>query len=304
VARAVSRVVAARGIDIVHGNGEEASIVRWRKSGFGFVMTPHYGWFPASLFADRPVSFLEWLQLLIREPRYIGLGAALRCADHICTPSRFSADLVARAYGLDAARISVAAPGLSDAYLGTMPVADRSDGPVVFFGRFSRVKGLDILLDAIEQLGDTAMRFVIVGRSEGDRLLDERLQTMGGSVEVVPWLDAAGLITLLSRARIVVSPSRFDNAPITVVEAQACAAPVIAARVGGVAESVRNGETGLLIPPEDPAELARAIRFLIENPATAREIGVRAAAYARTSRTWGATCDALEEAYLAVLRRR
>jgi glycosyltransferase involved in cell wall biosynthesis len=276
---------------------------RGSRGRFGFVMTPHYGWYPASLLADSPVNILEWLRLLVREPRYLGLGAALRRADHICTPSRFSADLVARAYGLDATRISIAAPGLSDAFLGTMPDADRSDGPVVFFGRFSRVKGLDILLDAIEQL-DTAIRFVIVGRSEGDRLLDERLRAMDSRVEVVPWLDAAGLVTLLSGARIVVSPSRFDNAPITVVEAQACAAPVIATRVGGLAESIRDEETGLLVPPEDPAELARAIRFLIENPARAREIGSRAAAYARTSRTWAATCDALEEAYLTVQRRR
>jgi D-inositol-3-phosphate glycosyltransferase len=305
VAGSVGRLAETSGADVVHGNGEEAALIRGPKDRqFGLVITPHYGWYPAALLAERPLGAGAWLHVLAREPRYLGLGVALRRADHICTPSRFSADLVARAYDLDRASISVAAPGLSEAFLGQIPVLDRSNGPVVFFGRFSRVKGLDILLDAIEELAEIPVRFVVVGRSEGDRILDTRLHAMSDRVEILPWLDSAQLVRLLAGARLVVSPSRFDNAPITVIEAQACATPVIAARVGGLAETILHEETGLLISPEDPAELADAIRHLLENPDRAREMGSRAAAYARHSRTWAATCNVLEEVYDRVLRNR
>jgi len=78
---------------------------------------------------------------------------------------------------------------------------------------------------------------------------------------------------LLDRLDVVALPSWTEGLPLTVLEAMAHARPVVATPVGGTPEVVVDGETGLLVPPRDPAALAGALRRLLEDPDFARSLG-------------------------------
>ncbi|MBI3780859.1 MAG: glycosyltransferase [candidate division NC10 bacterium] len=78
---------------------------------------------------------------------------------------------------------------------------------------------------------------------------------------------------LLALMDVVVLPSLEEGFPNAVLEAMAARKPVVASRVGGVPEAVVHGETGILVPPKDPAALAEAIRWLLEHPVEAARFG-------------------------------
>ena len=94
--------------------------------------------------------------------------------------------------------------------------------------------------------------------------LQDNLRLLGARSDVPDLLAASDLFVLSSRQ---------EGFPITILEAMAAGKPVVATDVGGCAEAVVHGETGLIVPPEDPAALANAILYLLQNPEQARRMG-------------------------------
>jgi glycosyltransferase involved in cell wall biosynthesis len=90
---------------------------------------------------------------------------------------------------------------------------------------------------------------------------------------------------------------------ISVVEAMACGLPVVAARVGGMLETVVDGETGLLVDPEQPAALADALVSLLQDAERSRRMGASGRARAAARFSWGARADKLLATYRMVLDR-
>lgn len=78
---------------------------------------------------------------------------------------------------------------------------------------------------------------------------------------------------LLSAADVYVLPTLADNLPYTILEAMGCGVPVVATNVGGIPEQIVHGETGLVVPPSDPHELAAAILRILSDSQTARSMG-------------------------------
>lgn len=78
---------------------------------------------------------------------------------------------------------------------------------------------------------------------------------------------------LISAADVFVLSSRQEGFPITILEAMAAGKPVVATDVGGCAEAVVHGETGLIVPPEDPHALAEALKWVLTHPQDARRMG-------------------------------
>ncbi len=93
-------------------------------------------------------------------------------------------------------------------------------------------------------------------------------------------------------------PSRWEEPfGLVAVEAALMARPVVASRVGGLAEVVADGETGLLVDKEDPAALARAVTHLLKNPATAERMGQAARRRARELFGFDRQVDAYDGLY-------
>ncbi len=147
----------------------------------------------------------------------------------------------------------------------------RKDGPVVGnVARLAPQKDHATLLEAARLLGD--VRFVIVGdgelREELERRADGLPVELTGARDDVP--------ELLASFDVFAFPSLFEGLCLAVIEAQAAGVPVVATPVGGIRETVVDGETGLLVPTRDPAALAAAIRRLLDEPDLARRLAAEA----------------------------
>jgi glycosyltransferase involved in cell wall biosynthesis len=152
-------------------------------------------------------------------------------------------------------------------------------------GRLVEKKGFEVLVAAMAALGPT-IRLDVVGGGPGHdslraaisrRGLDDRVRLLGG-------VTHAELPAHYARADVVVVPSVVDQhgdrdgLPNVVLEAMASGRPVVATTVGAIPAGVRDGETGLLVPPEDPAALAEAIDDLACDPERRTAYGAAARA--------------------------
>lgn len=133
----------------------------------------------------------------------------------------------------------------------------------LFLGRLSEEKGIATLLRAWRQIGGCA-RLLVAGLGP---LEPELRKAPPGVVWLGPRTHPESL-QLLRRASALILPSEcYENSPRALVEAFAAATPVIASRVGSLAEIVQNGHTGLLFPPREADALARAVLWFLQHPA-------------------------------------
>lgn len=152
----------------------------------------------------------------------------------------------------------------------------RSPDPLfIYVGRLKRYKGVDILIRAFAALGDTRATFEIAGSGDYRPRLEELARRLGveSRVRFLGFVPEETKIAMLRRAWAAMLASPKEGWGIANMEAAACGTPVIASNSPGIRESVVNGETGFLVPHGDIAEMAAAMRKLIESPSLARQMG-------------------------------
>ncbi|PHP27776.1 glycosyltransferase family 4 protein [Limimaricola cinnabarinus] len=151
------------------------------------------------------------------------------------------------------------------------------DDRLLFVGRLSAVKGVPVLLRALARARETrpALTLDLVGDGE-DRAALERLAAdlgLGDAVRFHGYLGQAEVARMLRETGALVLPSFAEGVPVVLMEAMAAARPVIATRVGGVAELVEHGVSGLLVPPGAEAPLAEAMLALAGDPTRRAAMG-------------------------------
>ncbi len=145
---------------------------------------------------------------------------------------------------------------------------------LVAVGRLSPEKGFDVLIDAFAELAPTrpAAHLIIVG--DGQERDNLELQVSGHNlqdlVHFIGYSETPG--DYITRADIVVLPSRSEGIPNVALEAMALEKPVVATRVGGTPEVIRHNRDGILVPSENPEALAAALTELLDNPRYAGEL--------------------------------
>ena len=141
----------------------------------------------------------------------------------------------------------------------------------LFVGRLSPEKGLGTLLKAWQSLKEIPLKVV------GDGPLREQVQAFAagyGAVEVLGRRPHHEVIALMKGARCLVFPSEcYENFPMSVAEAFACGVPVIASRLGAMAEIVEEGRSGLLFEPGDAEDLAAKMEWAWAHPRELAEMG-------------------------------
>jgi glycosyltransferase involved in cell wall biosynthesis len=155
-----------------------------------------------------------------------------------------------------------------------------------------------VLLDAWGRaFPDGGERLRVVGSGELDAELRRRAEPLAG-VEFTGQLPREEGLRILSEARALVVPSRwYEVFPRIVAEAYALGIPVVASRLGSLAEIVHDGETGILFDPEDADGLAQALRRLAGDPAEARRLGEQARLEYERKLTPRATVERLLQIY-------
>lgn len=155
----------------------------------------------------------------------------------------------------------------------------RGNGPLlIFVGRVVEEKGVEDLIRAVAIL---APRFpditaLIVGEGQDRPVLEEISKALGLSDRVIftGWVEPDMIPAYLAAGDIFVGPSReFEAQGLSVIEAMVSGTPVIASRVGGVVDSVRHEETGLLVNERSPDEIAAAVERIVKTPMLADRLG-------------------------------
>ncbi len=179
---------------------------------------------------------------------------------------------------------------------------------LVSAGRLERDKGFDLALRAMGRVRNTHpdARLLLAGDGGERERLEElaRDLDLGDRVRFLGRIPRADVMRRLEAATAVIVPSRKEAFGLTALEASAAGRPVVATRVGGLPEVVTDGETGILVEPDDPDSLAAGVTRLLENPETARRMGGAARRRAEERFEWTGHVDAYDHIYRELSSRR
>ena len=189
---------------------------------------------------------------------------SVRDAAAVACPSSFMRDL-AVSWGVEPSHVFVLpnpAPAVGDAERASEP---ERRPLLAFTGRLTAQKDLGVALEALAELPDATL--VLAGDGGERGRLEAAAARLGVSdrAHFLGPLPRAQALGLLATADVAVLSSAWENFPHGVIEALTMGTPVIATRVGGVPEIVRDGENGLLVEPGDPIALAAAIRRFLDD---------------------------------------
>src|SRR5262245_7370189 len=179
-----------------------------------------------------------------------------------------------------AARVRVVANGVDTERWTPSGLASSGPARVLLPGRLMPAKGQETLLRAAPAIlaRHPSTRFVLLGADaagEGVRLRElARRLVVATALELAPWTGDPRPI--FEAADVVTLPSRSEGFGRVLIEAACLEKPVVASRVGGIPEVVVDGETGLLVPPDDPAALAEALSRLLGDPGLRAKLGAAA----------------------------
>jgi len=158
---------------------------------------------------------------------------------------------------------------------------------VLFVGALKRRKGIEDLLEAVHLLAGQSRRvhLNVVGSGPTRYLahLMDRCRQLGicDCVEFLGYRSSDEIAKLHEQSQVFVLPSHVENSPNSVAEAMVSGVPVIASKVGGIPSMIRHLDTGLLVEPQSPQELADAIDVLLSSATKRRQLSVNARNVAR-----------------------
>ena len=194
-------------------------------------------------------------------------------------------DLVAR--GLSRAQVEVIYPGVDFSYFTPMPELRTPQPSFAYVGRLKKYKGVDLVIRAFAELAHPEATLEIAGQGDFKGSLAALASSLdlGDRVRFLGFVSDEEKVALLRRSWAVALASPKEGWGLTNVEAAACGTPVVASNSPGIRESVRDGETGFLVPHGDVRAMAAAFRRLAAAPTLVAAMGAKARAFAETF-TW------------------
>jgi glycosyltransferase involved in cell wall biosynthesis len=204
-------------------------------------------------------------------------------------------DLIAR--GIPGKNVVVVPPGIDETAYRCGPLAGRQP-LVVWIGRLEHYKRADVMVEAFVEIRRQvpAARLTVIGAGQARGALERLVRERGlrDAVEFTGYISDERKIEYLQRAALLVNTSVKEGFGLTVIEANACGAATVSTDVPGLRDSIRDGETGVLVPFDDVAALARAaVRVLTDDEFRARLVA-NGLAWAATF-SWERAADATED---------
>ena len=183
---------------------------------------------------------------------------------------------------------------------------NKEDKVVGYVGRLDSVKGAQFFVEAarICLLENPAMRFILIGEGELRSCLEKKVSSWGlkDKVRFLGWReDVADLMSIMD---ILVLPSLNEAVGIVLIEAQSLGVPVVASNVGGIPEIVKDKQTGILVRPGDPQEIAGAVNGLLSDPRKMQEMSAAARSWVRGKFKAGDMVRAISDIYQEALEEK
>jgi D-inositol-3-phosphate glycosyltransferase len=191
-----------------------------------------------------------------------------------------------------------------------------NEAVILYVGRFDPRKGIETLVRACAHLqsqpdaAPTAVRLVIVGGSEADQpdgIERQRIEALVQELGLAHQTQFVGRVghdrlpLYYTAADVCVIPSHYEPFGLVAIEAMACGTPVVASDVGGLKFTVVPEETGLLVPPQDPAAFAHAIQRILADDLWARKLQRQASARVQQNFSWSGVAVQLSDLYRRLL---
>jgi glycosyltransferase involved in cell wall biosynthesis len=176
---------------------------------------------------------------------------------------------------------------------------------LLYVGRLIDTKRVCDAIDMLPLLGaDLAVKLVIAGDGPEREALQAQVSKLGLTESVVFMGQRQDVPDLLQAADIFLFPSETEGLPNSLIEACLARLPIVACRVGGVVDVVKDNETALLASPRNPGELANGVLRLLRNPAEAQRLAAAAQIHARRSYGVDQSLKALYDVYERLLDAR
>jgi glycosyltransferase involved in cell wall biosynthesis len=221
-----------------------------------------------------------------------------KCRFAVISPSTKD-DLTRR--GIPAPRIDVVLCGLDHGTYRSLDLERYAEPTLVHFGRVRKYKSIDVVIKAFtlvkEEIPSARLLIIGDGPERGNLVRLARRMGLESSVEFLGAVGTARLVEILNRAHVFLNASPKEGWGLTVIEANACGLPVVASRRPGLQDSVKDGETGFLVPYGDVRGFAERALQLITDGDLWRRMSVAAAGWAQ-SLTWSRTGLEMEKIFL------
>ncbi|MEM6387268.1 MAG: glycosyltransferase family 4 protein [Pseudomonadota bacterium] len=230
-------------------------------------------------------------------------AAALRHARHMIVPSPETARLLASEFGAERTRVTIALPGFERPVVQRQPL----NPPLILsVGLLAPRKGHDVLMDALALIEDLPWQARIVGKDyQGEvtaALLAQRDRLgLGGRVAFTGEVGASTVEGLFNGASLFALATRYEGYGMVLSEAMFYGLPIVTCSVGAVPDTVQDA--ALLVPPDDPAAFADAMRRALTEPILAQQLSTRALRLAATLPTWEDTAQIFVDVIDAISRR-
>ncbi len=176
---------------------------------------------------------------------------------------------------------------------------------VLFYGRFVKAKGIDVLLKAWSQFVKEFPEYKLILAGDGEE--KENILNMIDKLNLHKTVYLPGMIDrntvkcLLASCRFVVFPSRWEGSPVSIAEALAVGAPIIASKVGAIPDMISHLTTGLLIDSDDVNDLVREMKKLAASESLRKKLSKNAREYAIRECNLKSVAKKYEEIYEKVL---
>ena len=231
------------------------------------------------------------------------LALSLRKSDIITANSTYTANLVS---GVAQRKAEIIPWGATVKVEPSARPAAQTIPLLLFSGRLIERKGVNFLLRAMPAiLAKRQVRLVITGDGHYRREWENLAAELGlnGTVTFTGFVTNEELSSLFRSCSVYVHPAIYDSRGdteglgVVLVEALSNRKPVVASRVGGIVDVIKDGETGLLVPEKDPEAIAKTVLRLLENPDYAERLGEQGYAYASDYFNWDRIIDQFEAIY-------
>lgn len=234
----------------------------------------------------------------------------MKDADGLVVSTEAEKDDLVSLYQASRSKVQVVPAGVDlelfyprDKFLAKQKLGIGENRVILYVGRIEPLKGLDILLEAVSLLEDSAdTRLMIVGGSLEDDAELERLKGLSEELGIHEKVTFTGSVPqdmlpdFYSAADVFVLPSYYESFGLVALEAMACGTPVIVSRVGGLKTFIKQGETGYLIPWRCPEPFAQRLDMLLANPALKESMG-KAAREQALNMSWSGVADRTLDLY-------
>ncbi|HZU13628.1 MAG TPA: glycosyltransferase [Chloroflexota bacterium] len=247
-----------------------------------------------------------------------GERCVVAAADAIVGSIDVEREQIERLYGRAPARYEIIPPGVDlshfrphDPAFSRRVLGLKGDRIILFVGRLDRIKGVDLLLQAIAEIAPVSaedIRAVILGHDEGARRALGAYQRLAHKLGIEKYVDFRGVIPqtelplYYSAADVLAMPSAYESFGMAAAESMACETPVVGFRVGGLAALIEGGRTGFLAAPGDHRDYVTRLHAALwhdDLPAMGR-----AARRAVSGFDWDAVTERTVDLYRDLLRSR